>query len=350
MSKSPTFQKWRLIGLLPITFWIYTLVIYLTIAKNAMGGPQNAPYAWQYVLWACPMACLIIGIGILIKNRFLTGVGALWGIAPVFLMDILIVTSNQVALANEQGFSIPFIRLTEEFSLYLTQWIDQSAITQYLISEFTIHWLGDFIFGLIALVLVGLTRWSFTGTAFLYLSTVFFTNYICPFGPPNPPGAPSMLIQSIPLIVIWAVLDQSIYGLKYNKRISDKILFGILTLYFCAAITLFQWLETINRNIPILLLLAYLILLAVGKIIINRKTVFKSLKEYNKKKNRPLTYISYAYGALFLIVYFFMLRPTLIKEGNNPVSALILFGLIPFTIIFTIGFYLTPRFRKKNKK
>ena len=153
MPKSFTFQKWRWIGLIPIAFWIYNLVIYLTITKDAMGGSQNASYAWQYVLWACSMACLITVIGILIKNRFLTGTGALWGIVPVFLIDILIVTPSQATLADAQGFSIPFIRLTEEFSLYLTQWIGSSAVTHYLISEFTIHWLGCFIFGLIALFL-----------------------------------------------------------------------------------------------------------------------------------------------------------------------------------------------------
>jgi len=338
-------QKWRWIGLIPILFWVYNLVINLTLA-SARFGPETAGSAWQYCFFACPMACLVIGIGILLNNRFLTGAGALWGIAPVFLMDILQITPAQAELAAAQQFSIPFIKYTAEFTPYITEWIGSTGVVLTLIEEFSTHWLGNFIFGIIGLILVGLSRWSFIGTSALFLFTAFFTKYVCPFAPPSPEGAPSLLIQAIPLTIIWLILNYSIYGLRYKKEKNEKILFIILTLYFAMAVAIFSYLETIIKSGPILLLLGYFIILALGKIAINKKAFLDFFKRYNQRKNKIAVYISYGYAVLFLLFYIFMMLPELSKEGEGILMPFILFGIIPFAILFAIGFYLIPKLRK----
>ena len=83
---------------------------------------------------------------------------------------------------------------------------------------------------------------------------------------------------------------------------SQKVLFGILTLYWCAAIAIFSYLETLFASGPILLLAGYFVLLVTGKIAINRTAFLDSMREHYRKKNKAAVYISYGYAVLFLLL------------------------------------------------
>jgi len=339
-------QKWRLLGLFPIVFWLFTLTIYFSVAKNIF-GPENASQAWQFLVWACPLAALLVGFGILLNNRFIAGAGALWGLVPVFLIVIasFFLPGGNIQVSFSESYSIPFLKLSEDYSSEIVNNVGQSGLAYLVISDFTIHWLGDFVFGIIALFLVGLSRWSFIGTSILFLFHSLHLKYICPFGPPGDPV--SMFVQLVPLTIIWIILNQSIYGLKYKEQKNEKILFGVLTIYFCIAISMFQYLQTLWKAGPFMLLIGYFIILGTGKILVNKESFFKSLKRHNEEKNKVIVYISHVYAVLFMLFFFFMMAPKLISEGKSPIAPFILIGLIPFAVLFAIGFYLIPRLKHK---
>lgn len=343
-------QKWRWLGLVPILIWIYTLIIYLSIVKNLV-GLEHASQAWQFVFWACPMACLMIGLGILLKNRFLTGTGALWGLSAVLLMSIasILLPQTPKGVNTAEDYSIPYLKLSPEYSSEITERIGSEGIIHYIFSDFAIHWIGCIVFGIIGLILVGLGRWSFVGTIFLLLFHTMHLEFICPFTPSETAGEPSMFMQLIPMTIIFVILNYSIYNLKYEKQKNNKILFGILTLYFATVIATFSYAETISEIGPMALLLGYFMILGLGKITINKEAFLDFLKRYNQRKNKIVVYISYGYAVLFLLFYIFMMLPELSKEGEGPVMPFILFGLIPFAVIFTIGFYLIPKLRKSER-
>ena len=338
-------HKWRWLGLIPIAIWLYNLIISLFIIPGRF-GPQHAAQAWEYVLWSCPFLGLVLGLGILFKNRFLTGAGALWGIYPVFLSDILLITPAAKALAAAQGFSIPFIKLLPEFEAMYELWIGKTGVDLVIIEEFATHWIGNFLFAIIGLVLIGINRWSFLGTAASFLFTAWFTQSLCPFYPPNPPGSPSLFIQAIPMAVIWFVLNLSLFGLIHQSDKRQRILFGFLALYWVGAILLFNSLE--EDKYILLLLLGYFALFIIGRIVIYPKRFTEKLGSLYKKRVKWLVSLAFIYLVLFSAFFFVMMRPNLINEGENPAAAYILLGLIPFLVLFVLGSLIIPLLKKQT--
>lgn len=338
------FSKWRLLGLIPIAIWLYNLIINLFMITERF-GPQNAPYAWHYNLWSCPMMGLILGLGILLDNKFLTGAGALWGLFPVFLADILLITPAARELSAAQGFSIPFLKMTPEFQMMYEQWVGEMGTVLIVIEEFATHWIGNFLFALIGLIIVGIGKWSFVGTALSFLFTAWFTNTICPFSPPSPEGAPSLFIQAIPMTVIWIILNISIYGFTKPKELKQKIFYGVLTIYSILAILIFNSISEESYNV--LLLCGFFAIYFVGNSILNWAAFSEKVKTLFKKRVKGLLYVAMGYLLLFSLFFFVAMRPTLIAEGGKPLFAYIMFGLIPFALLMILGIFIIPLFKKK---
>lgn len=344
-TKKTNFSKWRLLGLIPIAIWLYNLIINIFFIPERF-GPQNAAYAWHYNLWSCPMMGLVVGLGILFNNKLLTGAGALWGLFPVFLANILMITPTARAVAAAQGFAIPFIKLTPEFEMLYTQWVGKTGVTLILIEEFATHWLGDFLFGVIGLWIIGISKWSFLLTAISFLFTAWFTQSICPFGPPEVPGAPSLFIQAIPMIIIWFVLNVSISGFLNNQEKKKRLLFGLLSIYWLIALLLF--ISLTEDTYKPLLAVGYFTLYLIGMLMIDHKAIIQKFKDLYQKKVKGILYFACGFLLLFSLVFFFMMRPTLIEEGENPLFAYALFGVAPFLLIFSLGAIFIPMFKRKE--
>ena len=346
-AKEKKFSKWRLLGLIPIAIWLYNLIINLFIIPERF-GPQNAAYAWHYNLWSCPLLGLIIGIGILTNSKFLTGAGALWGLFPVFLADILMITPAARELAAAQGFSIPFLKMTPEFKMMYERFVGETGVTLIIIEEFATHWIGDFLFGLIGLAIIGISKWSFVGTAVSFLFTAWFTQTICPFYPPNPPGAPSLFVQAIPMIVIWFVLNISINGLLNNKDKKKKILYGFLTAYWILSLLIFNSLA--EDTYKPLLAVGYLVLYLIGHLIVGHRSIIPALKQLYERRVRWLLYLALVYLILFSAFFFAVMRPTMLQEGEGvPIMAYSIFGLLPFLFLMLVSLVIVPGLRKKKE-
>jgi hypothetical protein len=337
--------KWRWLGLIPIAIWLYNLIISVFVVPNRF-GPQYAECAWEYVLWSCPLMGLVLGLGILLNNRFLTGAGALWGIFPVFLSELLMISPAARELAASQGFSIPFLKLLPEFKSTAIQWVGESGVTLVLIEEFATHWIGNFLFGMIGLALVGISRWSFVGTAASFLFTAWFTGTLCPFSPPSPPDAPSLFFQAIPMTIIWAVFSQTIFGLRHRQDKRQKAVSGVLALYWLIAVLLFHsfqkedWLPQ--------LILGFFILFVIGKIVVDPQGFVKKLGDLWRKRVKWIIYLAFGYFILFTGFFFVIMRPTLINEGGNPLLAYILFGLFPLLLLLSVGLFIVPLLKREG--
>ena len=339
------FNKWRLLGLLSIAIWLFNLILNLFIIPARFGFGNEAS-AWQYNLWSCPFLGLVIGIGLLLDNKFLVGAGALWGIFPVFLSDILMITSAARELAAAQGFLIPFLKLTPEFEMLFEMLVGKTGVNLIIIEEFATHWIGNFLLGIIGLLVVGISKWSFIGTTASFLFTAWFTQTICPFYPPNPPGAPSLFIQAIPMTVIWLILNVSIHGLINKEEKKKKIFYAVLTTYWIIALLIFNSLPE-DQYQP-LLLLGYLVLYIAGRLILDQQSIIGKIKTLYAQRVKWLQYTSLAYLVAFSAFFFLAMRPTILSEGEgNPIIAYILFGCVPFLLLSFIALILVPRIKNK---
>ncbi len=149
------------------------------------------------------------------------------------------------------------------------------------------------------------------------------------------------------MILIWLILNISIHGYLNHKEKKRKILFGVLTIYWLIALLIFNSLAE-DTYIP-LLPLGYLALYLIGMLVINFKTVIQSIKNLYAKKVKGILYAALVYLILFSAFFFIMMRPNLIKAGENPLSAFIIFGVLPFLVLFLLGLVIIPLFKKKDK-